>query len=102
MDISSILGEESSISLASSVNWLNKFDRNPVVDVPGLANRCARAFGLNCGEPLPDWKGTARATLEISEFTASLRYRYICEVTSARVTRGLLYDRDLAVPVITP
>src|SRR3546814_7280624 len=44
MDISSILGEESSISLASSVNWLNKFDRNPVVDVPGLANRCAGAL----------------------------------------------------------
>src|SRR3546814_5110036 len=70
MDISSILGEESSISLASSVNWLNKFDRNPVVDVPGLANRCAGAFGLTCGEPLPEWKGTARATLEISDFTA--------------------------------
>src|SRR3546814_7591891 len=70
--------------------------------VPGLANRCAGAFGLTCGEPLPEWKGTARATLEISDFTASLRYRYIGEVTDDRVTRGLLSASDLAVPVINP
>jgi outer membrane receptor protein involved in Fe transport len=102
MDVTSLLGAESSLTLAGSLNWLNTFDRNPVVDVPDLVNRCAGAFGLTCGEPLPEWKGTARATLEVEEFTASLRYRYVGEVTDDRVTRGLLSPDDLAVPVIHP
>lgn len=102
MDVSSIFGGDSNLSLASSVNWLNKFDRNPVVDVEGLVNNCAGAYGLTCGEPLPEWKGTARANLAIDGFTASLRYRYVGKVTDDRVTRGLLAATDLAVPTIDP
>jgi iron complex outermembrane receptor protein len=100
MDVSSWFGEKSTFSLAGSVNWLNTFDRNPVADLPNLVNHCAGAFGLTCSEPLPEWKGTARATLEVGNFTTSLRYRYIGEVTDDRVTRGLLLPTALAVPVI--
>lgn len=102
IDTSALFSADSTLSLAGSVNWLNTFDRNPVVDVPELVNRCAGAFGLTCGEPLPEWKGTARANLEIEDFTASLRYRYVGKVTDDRVTRGLLAASDLAVPVIDP
>ena len=102
MDVSSVFGDDSTLGLAGSLNWLNEFDRNPVADLPNLVNRCAGAFGLTCSEPLPEWKGTARATLEIREFTASLRYRYIGEVTDDRVTRGLLPASGLAVPEIHP
>jgi iron complex outermembrane recepter protein len=100
MDVSSLMGEKSTFSLAASVNWLNTFDRNPVADLPNLVNHCAGAFGLTCSEPLPEWKGTARATLEVGNFTTSLRYRYIGEVTDDRVTRGLVLPTALAVPVI--
>lgn len=100
MDVSSLFGEESTFGIAGSLNWLNRFDRNPVADLPNLSNKCAGAFGLTCSEPLPEWKGTARATLEVREVTASLRYRYLGEVTDDRVTRRLVEAAALAVPII--
>ena len=101
-DVSGLIGGNSTLALAGSVNWLNRFDINPVAAIPVLVNKCEGAFGLTCGEPLPTWKGTARATLEIDDFTASLRYRYIGEVTDDRVTRGLVAETALAVPRIAP
>ncbi|WP_169542586.1 TonB-dependent receptor domain-containing protein [Sphingomonas baiyangensis] len=96
------LGGDTRLALAGSLSWLNRFDRNPVAAIPDLTNECAGAYGLTCGEPLPEWKGTARATLDIDRFTISLRYRYIGEVTDDRVTRGVLSAADLFQPVIPP
>ena len=101
-DMSSILGGDSTLGLAASVNWLNTFERNPVAAIPNLVTRCEGAFGLSCGEPLPEWKGTARATLRMGGVTTSLRYRYIGEVTDDRITRGIATPAQLAVPTISP
>ena len=101
-DVSSLLGEGSTLAVAASVNWLNRFERNPVAAISDLVTRCEGAFGLSCGEPLPEWKGTARATLKMGEFTTSLRYRYIGEVTDDRITRGITTADRLAVPKIHP
>lgn len=101
-DVSSLLGGDSKFSIAGSINWMNKFDLNPVAAISGLVNACQGAFGLTCGEPLPEWKGTARATLNVDDLTASIRYRYQGKVTDDRVTRGLLTASQLAVPVIKP
>jgi iron complex outermembrane recepter protein len=101
-DVSSLLGEDSTLAVAASVNWLNRFERNPVAAIPNLITRCEGAFGLSCGEPLPEWKGTARATLKMGDFTTSLRYRYIGEVTDDRITRGITTPDRLAVPEIHP
>lgn len=97
-----VLGGNSSLSFTAAVNWMNSFERNPVAAIPSLVTECAGAFGLSCGEPLPEWKATARTTLEWKNIIASLRYRYIGEVTDDQVTRGLLNRNDLAVPVINP
>jgi outer membrane receptor protein involved in Fe transport len=101
-DTSGIFGGASSLSIAGSVNWLRRFERNPVAAIGSLVTECEGAFGLTCSEPLPKWKGTGRATLEVDKFTASLRYRYIGKVTDDRVTRGLSTPAQLAVPVIDP
>jgi outer membrane receptor protein involved in Fe transport len=101
-DVSSLLGPESNFALAGSVNWLHKFERNPVAAINSLVTKCEGAFGLTCSEPLPKWKGTARATLDVGNFTASLRYRFIGKVTDDRVTRGLSQPAQLAVPYIHP
>lgn len=100
-DTSSLI-PDSNFSIAGSLNWLNSFERNPVSTFASLTLQCEGAFGLSCGEPLPEWKGTARATLEIGEFTASLRYRYIGKVTDDRITRGISQPSALAVPYIDP
>lgn len=92
----------SHLDLAGSVNWLHKFERNPVAAIPNLVTACEGAFGLSCGEPLPKWKGTARATLDWRNLTTSVRYRYVGEVTDDRVTRGITTADKLAVPVIHP
>jgi outer membrane receptor protein involved in Fe transport len=101
-DVSSLFGADSRLSVAGSVNWLHKFERNPVAAISSLVTKCEGAFGLTCSEPLPTWKGTARTTLEIGAFTGSVRYRYIGKVTDDRVTRGLSTAAALAVPVIHP
>jgi iron complex outermembrane recepter protein len=101
-DVSQFFGDDSTFGIAASVNWLNKFERNPVAAIPQLVTSCEGSFGLSCGEPLPEWKGTARATLEVGPFTGSLRYRYIGEVTDDRITRGIVTPAQLAVPEINP
>jgi iron complex outermembrane receptor protein len=99
-NLGTLFGGESTLALAGSLNWLNRFDRNPVAAIPRLVTRCAGAFGLSCSEPLPEWKGTARATLRIGNVTTSLRHRYIGAVTDDRVTRGVNTPAQLAVPRI--
>lgn len=101
-DLSRLLGGRSSLALSGSVNWLDKFQRNPVAAIPGLVIECAGAFGLSCSEPLPTWKGTARATLGINKVSFSLRYRYIGGSTDDRVTRGINTAAQLAVPTLKP
>lgn len=101
-DVSSLFGSNSTFAVAASVNWLNRFERNPVAAIPTLITQCEGAYGLSCGEPLPEWKGTARFTLKVADFTASLRYRYIGEVTDDRITRGITTADRLAVPTIDP
>ncbi|WP_213981175.1 TonB-dependent receptor [Sphingomonas sp. dw_22] len=101
-DVSRLIGGNSSFSVAGSLNWLNRFDRNPVAAISSLTIKCAGAFGLSCSEPLPTWKGTGRATLKYNNLSVSLRYRYIGAVTDDRVTRGINTEAQLAVPVIHP
>jgi outer membrane receptor protein involved in Fe transport len=97
-----MLGGGAHLDIAASVNWVQKFERNPVAEISDLVTECDGAFGLSCGEPTPKWKGTARATLDWRNITTSLRYRYIGSVTDDRATRGLTSKDQLAVPVIHP
>lgn len=101
-DVGDIFGQASTLSLSTAVSWLNNFDRTPVAALPDQVNHCAGAFGLTCGEPLPEWKATGRLTLNAGDLTASLRWRYIGASTDDRVTRGLSTAEQLAVPRIKP
>lgn len=100
LDTGRFLGAGSTLTFQGSLNWLNEFTRNPVADIAGLEVRCEGAFGLSCGEPLPEWRGVGRLTYQRGNFTTSLRYRYVGKVTDDRVTRGVLRADQLAVPVI--
>lgn len=94
------LGEEAKLSVSSGINWLNAFERTPVAVLPGVVDKCTGAFGLTCGEPLPEWKATTRTTLDIGPASLSLRWRYIGSVTDDQVTSGRRSATTLAVPEI--
>lgn len=93
---------DSRLSISTAFSWLNNFDRTSVADLPDRINRCAGAFGLTCGEPLPEWKGTTRLSWRVGLFTTSLRWRYIGEVTDDRVTSGRVEASTLPVPRVKP
>ncbi|MBB5717077.1 TonB-dependent receptor domain-containing protein [Sphingomonas aerophila] len=78
------LAENSTLDLGSNFTWLDEFTSTPVAAFPNIQNKCAGSFGPTCGQPLPVWRGTSRATWNIGDLSLSLRHRYIGPVTTDR------------------
>ncbi len=93
---------EALLNISTTANWLNSFDVTAVAALPDRVNECAGAFGLTCGEPLPEFKANTRLTLKVGGFTGSLRWRYQGKVTDDRVIRGVAAASALPVPEIKP
>lgn len=53
----------------------------PLVDLPDDRVECAGRFGLNCGEPTPEWKWSSRLSWIDGPLTSSIRWRYIGPTT---------------------
>ncbi|PSJ19324.1 hypothetical protein CVH10_23455, partial [Halomonas sp. ND22Bw] len=66
---------------------------------PDIKNKCVGAYGPTCGQPLPEWRGTTRATLNIGDFSASVRHRYIGPVTTDRYIVPLRQNAETAPPI---
>ncbi len=56
-------------------SWNNSF--TPLVDLPDDVIECAGFFGLNCGNPTPEWKWSSRLSWIDGPLTASLRWRHV-------------------------
>lgn len=95
-----LLGVEGRLSLSTAASWLNNFDVTPVADLPQFVDRCAGAFGLTCGEPLPEFKATTKAVLSSGPVSTSLRWRWVGPVTDDQVVLGTRAADTLAVPEI--
>lgn len=78
------VGESSTLNLGTNFTWLDDFTSTPVAAFPTIQNKCAGSFGPTCGQPLPKWRGTSRATWNIGDLSLSLRHRYIGPVTTDR------------------
>lgn len=70
------LADNASLGLNFYGSYLRSYDFTPIVGVP-IVNECAGRFGTDCGQPTPEWKHTARATLDLGDFAASVAWRYI-------------------------
>lgn len=95
-----LLSDVSMISLSSTGSWLNNFDLTPIAELPGLVNSCAGAFGLTCGEPMPEFKATTRLSMETGPLNLSLRWRWISSVTDDRVKDGGIAPATLPKPKV--
>ena len=60
-------------------SWENNF--TPLVDLPDDVVECAGRFGLNCGEPTPEWKWSSRLSWVDGPLTTSIRWRHVGAVT---------------------
>ena len=60
-------------------NWtyVNELTFTPIQELPELKNRCVGTWGATCGQPVPKWKGTLRATMKTGELLLSARARYM-------------------------
>jgi outer membrane receptor protein involved in Fe transport len=74
----------SSIDLSSNYTYLYEFTATPVAAFPNIKNYCAGSFGPTCGQPLPNFRGISRLTLNLDDISISLRHRYIGPVTTDR------------------
>ena len=91
-----LFGEDSSLSFNTFQTWTREFTVTPVQAFPNITNECVGAFGQNCGQPIPKWKGMTRLTLRTGPAALSLRHRYIGETTVD--TYVLPSRRDGATP----
>ncbi|WP_294391518.1 TonB-dependent receptor [uncultured Sphingomonas sp.] len=78
------LAETSSLSFGSDYTYLRSYTSTPVAALPSIKNKCAGAFGLTCGEPLPRWRGVTRLTWDMGPTSLSVRHRYVGKVTDDR------------------
>ena len=90
------------LNIATTASWLNSFDVTSVAALPDRVNKCAGAFGLTCGEPMPKFKMSTRFTLKSGNMTTSLRWRLVGKVRDDRVTRGIAAADTLPVPKLKP
>jgi outer membrane receptor protein involved in Fe transport len=67
-------------TLDTNWSWVNDLTFTPIQDLPTLQNRCVGTWGGTCGQPVPRWKGTARATMKSGDLLLSLRARYTGQV----------------------
>jgi iron complex outermembrane receptor protein len=87
------------LELNSSYTYLIEFTSTPVAAFPNIQNKCAGAFGTTCGQPLPYWRGTSRATLNFGDFSISARHRYIGPVTTDRYLVPVRQNAATAPPI---
>jgi iron complex outermembrane recepter protein len=78
------LGEKTTLEISSDWTWTEKFTSTPVQAFPNIKNRCVGSFGATCGEPIAEWRGSSRVTLDAGKASLSLRHRYISGVTTDR------------------
>ena len=90
---------DTSVELSSTFTYLLDFTSTPVAAFPDIKNKCVGAYGPTCGQPLPEWRGTTRATLNIGDFSASVRHRYIGPVTTDRYIVPLRQNAETAPPI---
>jgi outer membrane receptor protein involved in Fe transport len=88
-----------SVDLSSTFTYLLDFTSTPVAAFPDLKNECVGSFGPTCGQPLPEWRGTTRATLNFDDFSLSVRHRYIGPVTTDRYVVPTRRDAETAPPI---
>jgi len=69
-------------------SWENNFI--PLTDLPDEVVECAGFFGLNCGNPTPEWKWSSRLSWIDGPSTVSFRWRHV----------GGVDDDDAATPFI--
>lgn len=62
------------------LNYSDENDFVPTVGVPTTIE-CAGRFGLNCGNPTPEWKWSSRLSWIDGPVTTSLRWRHVGSVT---------------------
>ncbi|HEY4545677.1 MAG TPA: TonB-dependent receptor [Pedomonas sp.] len=58
------------------INW----QLNTMASIPDLMIDCDGTFGLNCGDPMPKWRGSFRTTYSTGPFSASLAWKYVGKV----------------------
>jgi outer membrane receptor protein involved in Fe transport len=80
-----LFGHVSSWSLSTAWTYTDEFTVTPIQDLPDLTNECVGAWGGTCGQPLPEWKGTSRATWNMGPTTLSLRARVLGKITTDRI-----------------
>jgi outer membrane receptor protein involved in Fe transport len=71
----------SRLELQTFQTYTDEFTVTPVQAFPDIQNNCAGAFGQNCGQPIPRWKGFSRVTYRTGPLSLSLRHRYVGKVT---------------------
>ncbi len=60
------------------LNYSDENDFTPTAGVP-LTVECAGRFGLNCGNPTPEWKWSSRLSWIDGPITTSVRWRHLGE-----------------------
>lgn len=58
------------------INW----ELNTMAAIPELMIDCHGQFGVECGEPMPKWRGSFRTTYSTGPFSASLAWKYVGKV----------------------
>ncbi|MDT8321586.1 MAG: TonB-dependent receptor [Xanthomonadales bacterium] len=93
-----LFSEISNFDISVNGTWLDTFDVTPVQDLPEQVNRCAGAFGNNCGSPKPEWKAVSRVTWVTGPLSLSLRHRYLGSVRDDKV----VIPQRLGIPGPSP
>ena len=82
--------DASRLDFSTSWTWTDEFTATPVQALPTIKNQCVGAYGVTCGEPIPEFKGIARVNWTTGPLSLGLRFRFIDSVT---VDRYLLPKR---------
>jgi len=86
----------SRFDITTAWTYTDEFTVTPMQAVPTNKNECVGAYGLTCGEPIPEYKGVTRFTWTTGPLGVSLRHRYIDAVT--RDTYLLAVRQGVAPP----
>lgn len=101
-----LVGDDASLDVSFLGTWTRKATFTAVADLPDEITSCKGAFGSNCdpvfGDPVPEFRFTARASLIDGPLTTSLRYRYIGKVTNERIINGVSDPASITVDSLRP
>lgn len=97
-DVNFGLYEDTSvISVNFRSTFLDKFDVQPVADLPTV-NVCAGSFGNTCGIPRSEFQYNARVNWSTGPLTVSALLRYLSPVDDDTIENGGALAEDLVVP----